>query len=457
MSGSNRFVNFSLINDTNDSIPCEKTVHFRQPFITIQNEYEVAITKLRIPTTNLELLRTSDTTDEWVSFSIASSPTYTVRHQENLPPTSLYPVLSLHDWKERLNLTMAKGYKTWMSNLVSPTSSIVYSHPYVDGTPMSINVTNTASTSCNISLRLINLDCLDSQTPKPMKLTLSSPSGASCVVANNLVLPMTPLGPQTLDITFDDTSLNEQPVEYIAPGTTCRSLSGFGVLNDEPPNGTWSLSIEHAHTSHIVQNLEFTVELIVQGTYFNCAAHPPTLSFSNDDGFLSISYPEKFMASGTTLAFSPAVHTVTHFDCVPRSPPGETFVEYALRFDHSVLSTELDQLITRRMEKPSIEVMSNIVSILVTSSNLLTQSEMNADETSSHTVSSFSPDFSRELGVLHYDASSYPYRSYPMLSQGELNALDIGVQILYATGEVVNHTLSPREKAFFTLMFIKRK
>lgn len=449
---SNRFVNFSLLNTSTESIPCEKTIHLRQPLLKKQNDYDVSITKLRIPTTNLELLRTNDTTDEWVSFSIAG-----YRHQENLPLTSLYPVRSLHDWKERLNLTMARGYKTWMSSIYPPVNKIVYSHPYVEGTPIPLEISypGSAVSSSHISLRLIDLNCLDSQLPRPLKLTLTSPSGVSCVVANNLVLPMTPLGPQTLDITFDDTSLNEQPVEYIAPGTTCRSLTGFGVLYDEPPEGTWTLTIEHMLDLLIIQNLEFTVELIVQGTYPGCSAHAPTLSFSNDNGFLSINYPEKFQSSNTTLCFSPSIHTVTNFDCIPRSPAGETFVEYALRFDHTVMSDTLDQLISRRMEMPSIEKMSNIVSILVTSSNLLTVGEFNDDETSTHTISSFSPDFSRELGVLHYDASSEPYRRYEMLNSGELSVLDLGIQILYSNGEVVNHTLSPREKAFFTLMFHK--
>ena len=157
------------------------------------------------------------------------------------------------------------------------------------------------------------------------------------------------------------------------------------------------------------------------------------------------------------LAFSPKLHTILNFDAIPRTVPIVTppRQEFVYRFDHTVFSDDLSGLITREMEVPSIERASNIVTIMLTSSNLLTEGEFNDDETVSHTITSFNPVFSQPPGILEYNLTGggHPHRAYKMLSSSEMHALDLGVSVLYSDGATVQHQLAPWERFFATLMF----
>lgn len=459
MTEPGKFVNFSIVNDGDEAIPCHKTIHLRQPLLDNPKGSEtVAITKLRIPTSELELLRLTDTSNMFVSFAEPTTApgTYT-RAQVQMYPRAEYPIKSIHDFKENINLSLLRCYRDWMA-LVDPSAQVTTTATNLVfktgvATAQTIAVSMPGYTQmCHVSLKITQASTPSTSGAKntsPLEITLTSPAGTEVMVSSGCLwdLPLVDTdGTIVQDVTFEDHSPNEHPSGAVTKTKSYRTLGGASVLNDDAPDGNWILTLDHmfgAPDMDMLLDVELTITAVA-GTRCNIA---PTISFSNTSGYLSINYPESFQWSNTMLGFSPHLNTILRFDATRFND------EYILKFDHSVFSAAKDELITRQMEQPSIEMMTNLVSILITSSHLLTSGELNDDDTVSHTIASFSPDFSNELATLHYDASSAPYRQYKLLRAGqELSTLDIGVSLLYASGEVIQLELAPHSKFFCTLM-----
>ena len=455
-NSSRQFVNFSLPNTSDVSIPCTQEIYLREPILKKQDDYEVSITKLRIPSTNLELLREDDMSAWRVSFteplSSYSMPNFR-RSDHSLYGHDEYPIKSMHDFKENVNLTMLRAYRDFMQ-VVDPGSTVNTIFPELTcgtgSTTHNLIMDAAVYTKiCHVRLEILSATTLAGvhSNHGPVTIKLRSPLGTEVIVSAGSLWPLPHIsGTEYLNVVFEDHSPNENPTITVEGNKSYRSLAGFSTLHNDSPDGTWVLEVIGDSSLDVDLDVQLTITCVA-GERSNFA---PTISFSDGTGYLSINYPEKFQANNTLLGFSPRLHTVLGFD----STFSPTNNEYHLRFDHSVLSPPLDGLITRVMERASIETMSNITSINITSQSLLTLGELNSDKTISSTIASFNPDWSREPGEMQFDSTSL-LRRYPMLSNSELVKLDVGVEVMYTTGKSVLHTLAPGENFYASIVFVR--
>lgn len=446
-----QFVNTNIINNTTSNIDCYQIDYLRNPIVNHGSDYTVSITKLYIPVGQMKLAKYSSTTDYTVGFSDTAND-----HSEQIYNDSSFPLYSLSDFVENVNLSMMKAYRGYLQDVLTPETFTGVTHNFTNASQTdTITVATTQAQIGGITFK-INSITNNVGTNVPVFIELEAPSGETCKILQNKLIT-NGAGSQTWNVTFDDTSANSNTLfDGVSPSTTYnnyRTLQGTSLFNALPASvaGSWLLRVKAVNG---VTTLDIDIDYDITFTLVPFAGetkspYPPSISYDNSTGFLTLNYYEKLHSNNTTLYFSPKLHNILNFDSYFKSG------NYQVKYPHRVWSSTLNEILTVRQDRQSIERVSTIAKINVYSNTLSVRPEFNSDNTSSSTITSFNPVFDTELSDLRYDynSSTVPYRRYDIMHNGEIDKIDIGIEVLYTDGSKERLQLGPGDQFYCTLLF----
>lgn len=467
--------NANLKNETDAPIKCDISTTFKNQLLSNKSKFNVAVSKLRIPTTELVLMDIPNSTVA-DKYKIGFESIGNIKAMESLPLTSVKPIKSMVDFTDILNDIFIRTFKSSLSEVDAEVSSDPITYlvnnigSAVSSSAMTTPVQRPFHTKIEVGFMGINGNVTESKSYYDIVLnTTSGVDNVTIVLASRVKVPFNNTGSEPT-VTFDDADPNaieQMPGTTLVGGVTYRSVTGMGALythngsNGSVANFTITViksnGVTHGNNGNDPTRHGFKATSLYVANTAGSVDFPtvaPTCSITSD-GKLAIQYQKSQVMHGPTLVWSTAVNNIFRFNNAELSSDG-TF--YRVPFDKFMFmagNADGVELHTMTTDQPTIEYMSNIKAITLSSQSLGTIGEKNSDDTDSNAIMSFAPNFDSEMGILQYDISTAPLRFYEMAGNNLVD-LDLFVSISYFTGTRKIHTLAPNDSFIASLTFMRK-
>lgn len=451
-----------IYNSTEDPINFEAEASFNQPFIVNPADYAVAITRVQLPSAELECFRPIQR-DKYKIAIIGNSLSnvnltqneITIPNDRDDDPDYKFGAVRMYSPEnvlEILNLMMIRSFEKYaVANahsvvavnrafVINSAPAIEHIPPLIDTIPV---VANAARRISDINLQITKFKIsMNDGTSMPINFSISlvNPAGVKVLVAAFL------LDSWIYDWDPDN---DHPPIEFTS--AAYRNLSGpiypsagdsrtiryrpaesFYKLYKEADgdwasaNGNWQLVID-ADPLNLRINMEYklTVTLALAG-YPNI---PPVMHF-NDEKKLVMEYQPEYIRKSVHIALSPFMKEILNF--------GNSFLEYIAIFNkylYKYPTVNLSQdLISHTQSLSTFYMFSNITAITVNSQDWGVYGDILTDSITNDVLQDFVISQNNdELGYLEFsDASSIrPWRVFPITVQSPLKRYSFQVYAVY--------------------------
>lgn len=498
-----QFLSFTLQNTTSlFPIPATITNLYSYPPIEKQNRYSVACTRVKLPSSAVEILNVSNTTDYVIKLvnrfdRTLAGATQGSATKSTTQPIPLSSVIQYFDEDTLLDVVNKTISQCFYNNLLQ--GNIVYYSPYDIGcvidkytSPVTITGVNYNSghstvtfedstvpaknyspTGANatslryvtVTIRQVSIFASGTNQLQAgtYSLYLTSPSGNKVVFyEGDLADPNDLFYCYNTDVVFADfglissKNLNSQTTGFYYP------TSSFFLFNTTDPDivngGTWkfaclfkaNLGEPQPFSATFKYSVNFITTLDQQ-----LEVYAPTFSFETD-GRISFNYEDRYTMSNSQLYLSPGLYEMLKFPLNSRY--NTTFQMYQLipgiiaDINFSSLGTMYKT--TQRISTKYL--LNNISRVTVETPNLCFNGELTSNnKVTSNVLCDFLIDDTANLTYLVYttDASVRPQKAFKLTSPDTLRQLTIIVNIQYNNGLVIPLQIPPLLSMDLTLGF----
>jgi len=483
-------------NATNADATFRYNANFNVPLLPQQNDYSVAITRLRVPGTKIQSFVIRDQSRYYFTLASTNSSlsnqfqlkTFT----EYLPddsgvsstdPNEYVGAVQYYNPSQMLDIFTRCMFRNWIGfcnlwqSYVINTGFLTESWRTTQKSAWtrSINVPFIMNTTlANIEFHLqrfitsdnpIGSNNVISPGDYPTRLTLVDPKGAEIILMN--------VGPKSyVDLNNYDTNRYMRftegayvPTNYYNLGAsnknvitylpTAESLLKFnGNYYDHITQPNWTLKFDSFEP--VYGEIAFRFIFHTLPTDKRLPSEPPT--FSLDGSRISLNTSETFINSDIEIGFSPTIKAMIDF--------GESYHckltngDYNFRFPAYINgSNPLSQQISILQFAPHISSLSNISRLIVASPSLSTQNDYVLSTfaiASTNQLADFTIDLDTDgVSDLVYstDAGIIPWRRYQLQSGDPLSRLDLECVLEYSNGLTRDLVLPPNTTFICRLSF----
>lgn len=492
----------NAIYEEDMNIECSFSNVFSKSILEKQNDYELSIVRLVIPSDTIDLLNitSSNVNDYQVGYTYESKVNNTdtkltrAIKLANLPLSAItnpaltndYPntYKSANDILEGMNRALAYSYYQMVydiSQTISYESSYGY-HNMSKYTSFDTSVSNIINFSTYTPNAFETRVCSVKLT---LQISLSSPSEPFSVILGNsntecLVVSTSPSQPEFNQLTqictfaeygfcsvykgaylSDDSGVN---IFYPA-----ESFLTFGTASS---GGSWYLSIVNASNSTTAKKI--TGNIVAQLEVIELANVPssPAVFGINTSNKLELFYQQQYPVNNMKVALSPKL-----FRMVALTGNNHRFVPdfkvYEILYPNSPLTHPIYSSITPNSAQKtingysslifnqfnsSIYRLNNVTNILIIANALGVESEFYNDFIQQQIIQDFVINTENPMGDLIFstDASIMPYRRYRLQSDLSLNQLSFYIYVKYKDGSIKKVTMPPGCQYSMKIGFFKR-
>lgn len=444
-------------NDTADTVKNAEFVHnFRSPVLRNAEKYKVSITRLKVPTSGLEIfnLPSSEQSDYYMRIDYPTSNAAIANNNATsgnitLPINSdgWYNYSSL-DVIEMINRRLQKSFDTvfeqYTSNdHVSTGSTVVVSAATSATTNEVVNVASMVK-SCYIEFNIQSLTASDDEIPR--RIYIETPTGkqmtvwsGSSLTGENMVGKTNILFVDRALLPFDKykTNISEyQPLDSF--------IDGLSEMN-----GTWKVGVEA--DENITSTLTYDFKIVgLTASEGNLAPYFNVLS-NNKLQFVHDGY---FQKKNVGIYFSRKLAELVMFKENMKLNSAGT--EYRYTYPQSIIDdANLSDIVQTNQNVSSYYKLRNLDKVVVESNHLNTlgESRLSSLPITDNILSDFIVPIDEDLEYLTYSIDANPFRKYRLENQGELHRIDIELYAKYTHGEKIKITYQPGENIFVRLTF----
>lgn len=492
-------INFNItkFNDESEPIDFKYKEPFNEAFLDKASNYQVAVTRLQVPTSEIETFVMSDNNLFKVYLSCTDSSNVYSSVGTQLPDENddfdaniNYGTVNYYsndDVLERISrimyFTFVKCCKLRFGNsylITSDRTSDVNSLSFMSSSITSIHQDITVSSSLtrqiadlkfNIHELLLSttnfsssIDTYSASYNGLVRIKIKSPTNVETVVAvfnsaqlykntnkpsawaSNKILTLTEESFRSICCGYDGIKATKTNEHYL-PTESFIKFSGI------VPNGTWRITLETS--TAVFGRLRYSVNFTTVESTFPVI--PPSISIDTDTK-LVISYHEKFVTNNIMIGFSPRLKELIDF--------GHTNMLFnsanqffQLIFPNYVL-TGTDALVNLKQNNSTRYLLCNLTKVIILSASIPSDPEYGASRSAKHVLSDFTIDTETDsLGVLSYSetAGVYPWRRYKLRSSISFSNFDIEVLFEYNNGLTKVARLAPGQTGSLRLSFFNMK
>lgn len=481
------YYNFSITNDTSNTIIADKTDRRLNALLSNPSEYVLGVVKFSLPTEAIKSFIISNNSDYIVKYGCTAAfppinpnlnPDILYNFfsaQNSLPSNDNFNYISYDDFIEAFNRTSLATYRDYLlflnfvyGNRLVFTNTFnfaVNNTPYVfeQSIPVSTVITTVDNRLGYIKLSL-NVGYTGALTGKrhPHRLYLVDPAGNRCLVYANLDCSY------NNTMIFEDAALNNldsisdysQPI----PSGTYQPKESFLKFNTTLSQfGTWKLrfettSIEFPGSLNPIFNLSvnynlemFFMPIQANGNSIGVSQYPVLLGLSdNNTNLLQLKIHESWYYSSNFISFSPKLNSILGFPTYLSSDG-----LYKLKQPQVLLSQNVTagSFIDYVQPVSTLYKLTNIKAIQLRSNTLPVSGEYSL-ASQSNIVMSIDTSVDSAKDVYEYSASIERY--YDLIGNAELTDINFSIWVEYVNGEVVQCYLPPYSAFTMLCKFVNK-
>lgn len=476
---------------------------FNAGILQKQNDYDLSIVRLVIPSDTIDLLNiTSNTANDYqIGFTyeskVNSSDTELTRAKAltSLPKSigsyspgmTDYPnsYKSTGDVIEGINRALAFSYYMMaydVAQTVKSESGYGY-HSITKNTTFDTSVSNTLNFATYTPNSFESRVCSVVLT---LRINITSQSEPFSVILGNsnvecLVTTTSPNQPEYTQLS-NNCAFAEYGICSVYKGAnlttggdfvnTFYPSESFLTFNTVGSGGAWYLSIVNTTNSALANQITGTISAKLEVIELsNFPSSPPVFGI-NSSNKLELLYQQHYAVNNIKIAMSPKIYRMLSF-----TGSTERFVSdfkiYEFIFPNLPLTHPLYNSITPNSGQKTtngystlsfsqfsstVYRLNNVTNIVVTAQALGITAEFQNDYIQAQVIQDFVVNTENPMGDLIFstDASVMPYRRYRLQSDLPLNQLSFTVYVKYKDGSLVKATLAPGCQFSMKLGFFKR-
>ena len=442
-----RNLDLSRYNDTDQDISAEITVQSRGNLIDNPRECSVSITRFRCPLTTIPIHRITTANDPNYAIEIRANLDLGTKQEFSgvsyMDVEGVHPLYSPSDFTEQINRTIARAWY----NLIDDNLELASFKEVVTNTS---TFSTSSSTSLTMPVTLAATNCygvkldLSAITPSsindtPMiNIDLVNPTGLSCRVASGVQVSNGDsysfhTGGQrdqgAVDLTLD-ANYSYQPID------------SFLKFSQAQTNGNWIIVISQCGSTSMNVDVTCTLSVYKAPQASDTARYDlpyllPNLSLDSSS-YTNWSISEKFIKANMKLYVGN--HLKSFLSISKRADSNY------IRFPISSLSAGLDQIVVFVSDSNNIFSINQISKLLIFC-DLPVQKDLYAGDSPSFALTSFviPGNLIEQATEVSYstDAGTIPWRRYQLMSDKEVDSLNISARVQYNNGEIKVVELSP--------------
>lgn len=493
LSNIKNYAQFSLELTQTNSSSANTSISYSNTFPQIlfnntpDKNYRVGVTRLSIPTSNIELLKFSDPTQYQLGFSGYNQYQVTdgayggyTNYVTSLPNSASNGVYyyTLDIIIEMMNRAYMKSFASYLKSYGISGSSFVGTNNLVVPTAItgtssvfsSAGTTQYGGTVSNIypNFALCELTISNLTIPNELNSGLATGEQIEIYIAhggiNVVVFQGTSGQLQSLlsnaggSITFTEHSYNN--IFLSNTGTTdVKFFESILAFQTVASTGTWNVGVSTLRNTFTGITFSFSLQLYA-GNATSTVQIPnqsPYLSIDPTTSSLTLSYQSVYQSMNMQFLNSPALTPVINFfpDSVFNSSTGL----YSNIYSYTILPSTLTTIITLTQSVSTLYYLMNISRIVIKSQTMASGSEIfissssNNNMVTDNVLADFTINLDEPLGVnLTYTVDSSPWRLYSV-APGPFNRLQLDILAVYADGTSVPILYSTNETYTIRLSF----
>ena len=449
-----------IVNNGVSNIDCSYQANLTSSLLQHPQNYQVALTRLNLPTSAIELLNITDRSKYMVGIKFGGGTTYTTQ----LPNYSSNGIryYTREQIIEHINRSFLSSFYqrhitlglSYYPRTGTQTSTITNASPVASGT-----ITTGITYCAGGFLKLTGFTVNSGSTSNQMKLYLVSP-GATPRRVNVFVGSATELSSLLSksggELYINENSFNDKFDNITPTNNSLKSYESMLTFSDDTEalviSGSWSFAIEMSGSFSFAFTWELFLYCSDRGLYEGKA---PYVSVINDK--LAINLENNHIRNGNLIGFSP--YLSDKFTFFQERSLYDSSSGLYLHYPNAIIITDLKAVSTTVQETSTYFALQNIANVRIRSSNLSgSDSEIlitNLNQVlPGNIISDLAVDTDVTLGnELQFSITDKPFRLISLKHLTTLQLLDLLVEIAYSDGTTKIAQITPGRRCQLRISF----
>jgi len=459
-------INISLYNNGLTPLDIKTDINNSQNFLDKASNYECAIMKLNIPSSNLQTFKISNKSDYAIrmltyndaSLGAVKNLCYNLPNDvDDLVSNVTYGSVTYFNEQQILDSVNRTLYRLYIDTvkLFQPTS--------IPSSFTTANLTNTSKSAIFTFIPIVSPVsrcsgiefCLGGISGtilnNPFNIVLTSPSGQSMIIhhGNPSQFSYSQISSSQV-LTFSDGSFNElQPNQVLnRPNTFVIPSESFLNLSTKTTqvNGNWTISLSSDSPVSWTASLSYKLTVLYDPlisisstrTFPNLS---PTFSFDANNK-LVFNYQENYRQNNIKFSFSPKLKNILNLGNNNYKFNTSTN-DYEFIYPSYNYSNNPDNIFSLPQQISTKYLFRNIDRIILTSTLPIQSEFFNSTNLQSDILQDFLIDSTSDLDILDFspDISVIPARRYKLNSQAPLRNFSISARVVYKDNQTQTYQM----------------